>query len=68
MNFGLVSTDLISGSEFNDGGVVIDWFNCDSDIGWFAPAHTIKDPEHNPGSGVCVCECVCVCVSVCACV
>jgi len=54
MNFGLVSTDLISGSEFNDGGMVIDWFNCDSDIGWFTPAHTIEDPEHNPGSGVCV--------------
>lgn len=60
MNFGLVSTDLISGSEFNNGGMVIDCFNCDSDIGWFAPLDTIEDPKHNPGSGVCMYVSVCV--------
>ena len=49
MDLGLATTDLVPGGEFNDGGVVIDWFNCDGDIGWKAPLVAIKDFKHDPG-------------------
>ena len=58
--------------------MVIDWFNCNGDIGWEAPLVAIKDFKHDPGVecvSVCVyvyvcermhvCKCVCMCVCVC---
>ena len=45
----------VVGDELHQGGVVIYWFNSDSDVGWIAPLTSIKDFKHDPRGGVCVC-------------